>query len=71
MKIKKSALNPNLNENLATENITQRQTAQREQMIADAAYFRAERRGFHPMNDLADWFEAEAEIDRHLFSFSA
>jgi hypothetical protein len=42
-----------------------------EQMIACAAYFRAEKRGFAPNHDKADWFAAEAEIDRHLTSFSS
>lgn len=31
-------------------------------MISEAAYFRAERRGFAPGNELADWLEAEQEI---------
>jgi hypothetical protein len=37
-------------------------------MIADAAYFRAERRGFCGGADEAtrDWLEAEAEIDALL-----
>ena len=35
----------------------------REQMIAVAAYFRAQQRGFTPDNELADWFEAEAEVE--------
>jgi hypothetical protein len=29
--------------------------------IAVAAYYRAEQRGFAPGNELADWFQAEAE----------
>ncbi|HZD53475.1 MAG TPA: DUF2934 domain-containing protein [Woeseiaceae bacterium] len=36
---------------------------QREQMIAEAAYFRAERRGFEGGDPLIDWLEAEAEIE--------
>lgn len=32
-----------------------------EEMIAVAAYFRAERRGFAPGDELGDWFQAEAE----------
>ena len=36
---------------------------QRQQMIAVAAYFRAERRGFCPGCEIDDWLEAEAEID--------
>jgi hypothetical protein len=35
---------------------------ERQQWIARAAYFRAQRRGFTPGQDAADWFEAEAEI---------
>ncbi len=38
----------------------------REQLIAEAAYFRAEQRGFHPGSEMADWFEAEADVDRML-----
>lgn len=30
--------------------------------IAEAAYYRAERRGFAPGGEAHDWFEAEAEI---------
>jgi hypothetical protein len=32
-------------------------------MIAHAAYFLAERRGFAPGRELDDWTAAEAEID--------
>lgn len=39
---------------------------QRYCMIAEAAYYRAERRGFSGGNPLQDWVEAEAEIDRLL-----
>jgi chromosome segregation ATPase len=35
-------------------------------MIADAAYFRAERRGFNGGDPVADWLEAEAEVDTGL-----
>jgi hypothetical protein len=35
--------------------------AQLDEMIAVAAYFRAEQRGFAPGDELADWFDAEAE----------
>jgi len=37
--------------------------ADRHQMIAVAAYFRAEERGFDGGDGLEDWFAAEAEID--------
>jgi hypothetical protein len=35
----------------------------RDEMIAVAAYYRAERRGFAPGAELEDWLAAEAEID--------
>ena len=35
----------------------------RRQRIAEAAYYRAKRRGFHPGNEEEDWLEAEKEID--------
>ena len=35
-------------------------------MIAEAAYYRAERRGFRNGDAVSDWLEAEAEIDRLL-----
>lgn len=31
-------------------------------MIAVAAYYKAEKRGFHPGNDIRDWLEAKSEI---------
>src|SRR5512147_3006597 len=41
--------------------------AQRRQaMIREAAYLRAERRGFVGGDPVTDWLEAEAEIDRRL-----
>lgn len=43
----------------------------REEMIAVAAYFRAERRGFAPGDTHADWLAAAAEIDRLLGDESA
>ena len=39
---------------------------ERYRMIAEAAYFRAEKRGFLGGNVAEDWLEAEAEIDRML-----
>lgn len=40
--------------------------AQRYRMIAEAAYYRAERRGFQGGDPVQDWIEAEAEINRIL-----
>jgi len=34
--------------------------------IAEAAYFRAERRGFAPGHELEDWLAAEDEVERRL-----
>jgi len=39
---------------------------ERQQMIAEAAYFRAERRGFSSGDPIRDWCEAEAEVDARL-----
>jgi hypothetical protein len=36
------------------------------EMIATAAYFRAESRGFGPGSELDDWLQAEAEIKARL-----
>jgi hypothetical protein len=42
-------------------------TAERRyQMIAAAAYYRAERRAFKDGDPITDWLEAEAEIDRMI-----
>lgn len=35
-------------------------------MIAQAAYFRAQRRGFEPGRELEDWLTAEAEVEAML-----
>jgi hypothetical protein len=35
-------------------------------MIAEAAYYKAEQRGFAGGDPLQDWLDAEAEIDRIL-----
>ena len=42
----------------------------RHQMVASAAYYRAERRGFKDGSELADWLEAEADIDQSLGGFT-
>lgn len=38
----------------------------RHHMVEEAAYYRAQRRGFSPGGELADWLEAEAEVDEML-----
>jgi hypothetical protein len=35
-------------------------------MIAEAAYYLAERRGFTPGGELQDWLDAEAQIETSL-----
>jgi hypothetical protein len=35
-------------------------------MICVAAYYRAERRGFAPGQEVTDWLAAQAEVDRLL-----
>ena len=38
----------------------------RRSMIAQAAYYRAERRGFEPGQEAEDWLAAESEVDTAL-----
>lgn len=38
----------------------------RRAMVAQAAYLRAERRGFSPGGEVEDWLAAEAEVDALL-----
>lgn len=71
MKSKKIAAGNKTNADLSAINMVQNDPAQRNQMIAVSAYFRAEKRGFSPNGNLADWLESEGEIDRHLNSFSS
>jgi hypothetical protein len=35
-----------------------------QRLVAEAAYYRAQRRGFEPGYELQDWVEAEAEVRR-------
>jgi hypothetical protein len=39
---------------------------QRRALIAEAAYYRAEQRGFEPGRELEDWCAAESDIDSVL-----
>jgi ribose 1,5-bisphosphokinase PhnN len=41
---------------------------QRSALIAEAAFFRAEKRGFAPGNEVEDWLAAESEVDAKLMS---
>lgn len=38
----------------------------RAELIAEAAYLRAEKRGFLPGHELEDWLAAESEVDSKL-----
>jgi hypothetical protein len=40
---------------------------ERYQLIAEAAYYRSEQRNFAPGCELADWLDAEAEIETMIF----
>jgi len=39
---------------------------QREKMIAEAAYYLAEQRGFDGGDPMADWLQAESQIEKLL-----
>ena len=41
---------------------------ERQMLVARAAYFRAEKRGFAPGGELQDWVEAETEVLRMIGS---
>jgi len=42
------------------------QPSERRQRIAEAAYYKAERRGFAPGYEERDWLDAESEMDGEL-----
>ncbi len=44
---------------------------ERMRLIAEAAYYKAEKRNFTGGGELGDWIEAEAEVDAHLGSRKA
>lgn len=39
---------------------------ERNKLIAEAAYYRAEQHGFNPERQMEDWLAAEAEVDTML-----
>jgi hypothetical protein len=41
-----------------------RHEPQHQHMVAEAAYFRAEQRGFSPGHEMSDWLQAEADIEK-------
>jgi hypothetical protein len=46
--------------------VTEITAEEKRHLIAEAAYFHAERRNFAPGNELQDWLDAEAEIETKL-----
>ena len=50
-----------------------KQHASRQEMIATAAYYRAEKRGFNgnEADAIQDWLEAEMEVDNELSAFNS
>lgn len=53
------------------EGVTEIDPELRHVMIATAAYFIAEQRGFVPGHEVEDWYRAEAAIDKQLPRFLA
>ena len=56
---------------LANQAVNQEKAINRREMIANAAYYRAEKRGFqgNEADAVQDWLEAEMEIDSELEAF--
>ena len=52
---RKTASTSEMLERMSTEEI--------QKLIAEAAYYRAQRRGFTPGGEVDDWLEAEREIE--------
>ncbi|HWS11309.1 MAG TPA: DUF2934 domain-containing protein [Rhodocyclaceae bacterium] len=50
----------------AVSNAIQLTPEERHRVVAEAAYFIAERRGFAGGSPIEDWLQAEADIDRML-----
>jgi hypothetical protein len=61
----------NISQNSADANstLTGVSDEERRQLIAEAAYYHAERRSFEPGHELDDWLTAESEIEMKLSSF--
>lgn len=50
---------------------TQPDESERQSLIAVAAYYRAERRGFAPGREVEDWLEAEREVQMWAAAIAA
>ena len=55
-----------MKEAAATPAVPEVTSEERQQLIAQAAYFRAERRNFVPGYELQDWLDAEAEFEARM-----
>jgi Protein of unknown function (DUF2934) len=51
---------------VATRSATYIEPDRRQSMIAEAAYYHSERRGFEPGHELDDWLAAESQVDAAL-----
>jgi hypothetical protein len=58
-----------VNSDVANSVLTGVSEEERYQLIAKAAYHRAEQRSFAPGHELEDWLTAEAEIEMKLTNF--
>ena len=66
MRKPKPSVTKNVEPDFVAESTPPISAKERYQMIAEAAYFRAEKRGFTGGSIEEDWIEAEAEIDKLL-----
>lgn len=65
----KSKASPKKGRQAKTSSVTsvaQQDTAERQVMIAEAAYFIAQQRGFTAGDELSDWLQAEREVQTSL-----
>jgi hypothetical protein len=66
-KIKKNGeLTPEQESMMAGDSMLPDSHSQLNEMIAVAAYYRAEQRGFTPGGELADWVHAETELRNNI-----
>ena len=63
---RKSATQPRKRTDDAGKFGTRINPERRHALIAEAAYLRAERRGFTPGHEVEDWLSAETEVDTAL-----
>lgn len=61
---KTAAARPPVRKSSAEKPSPQMSSEDLQRLVAEAAYYRAQRRGFEPGYELQDWVEAEAEVKR-------